>query len=71
MKIHHVQNVFSLLDIATVQERTAAMVAEIIPDAERAGRTTSADAMFLLLHRCRVQAEALRARAAAARSGQA
>ena len=68
MKIHRVQNASSLLDIASVQERTAAMVAEVLPDAERAGRTASAMAMFRLLHRCRLQAEVLRAHAEAARS---
>ena len=61
MKVHSLESSYSLLDLAAVQERTAEMLAEAVPEAERAGRTGAAERMWILVHRCRVHAEVLRA----------
>ena len=65
MKFQSAGNARSLLNIATVHERTAQMMAEVVHEAERAGRTDSARSLWLLMHHCRVRAETLRAQVAA------
>ena len=61
--------IHSLLDIVAVQERIAETMATVVFDAHRAGRFNLARDMWLLMHRCRVHAEALRAQVADRQGG--
>ena len=65
MKVHRVKDFNSLLVKAAAQDRAAEMAAETAREAERTGKTDSAQALWMVAVRCRVRALKLRAEAEA------
>ena len=65
MKVHRIEDIHHLLERAALQDRTAEMAAETAREAERTGKTDSAQALWMVALRCRVHALKLRAEAEA------
>ena len=67
MKVHRFKDFNSLLVRAAAQDRAAEMAAETAREAERAGLSDSAQALWMVALRCRIHALKLRADAEAHR----
>ena len=65
MRTHRLQDAYTLLERALVQERAAEMAAEVAQEAEHTGQKESAEMLWALVLRCRVHALKLRAQAQA------
>jgi len=62
-KIYRIEDFYSPLERAAVQERTAELAAEVAQEADRTGQKIAAEAMSTLVRRCRVTALMMRAQA--------
>ena len=60
MKIYRAEEFYSVLERIAVQERTAELAAEVAHEADRTGQTETADTMWKVVRRCRVEAIKLR-----------
>ena len=62
MKDRHLDDTRTLLERAALQERIAELAAEVAQEAERSGQADSADILWVLVRRSRINALKLRAR---------